>query len=126
MRLLFIVVMAFLLFSCEQSNRSAVLSMNNDVIDFGKIKIDSILRINFNFKNTGTDTLKLISASVDCGCTKVNYQREIFLPGEDGAIEVIYDPKLNNDSGLVSKNVGLRTNGVPPVKVIKIRGQVVR
>lgn len=111
--------------SCNQTQKYPILNVNKDAIDFGKIRIDSILKVYFDYQNTGSDTLKLISASTDCGCTDINYNKESLAPGEKGIIEVIYTPKSNNDSGFISKNIALRSNTLAPLKVIKIKGVVI-
>lgn len=110
--------------ACQQAKKSSVMTLEEDVVDFGKIKKDSILKVYFDFRNTGSDTLRLINVSADCGCTEVNYKKENILPGQDGVIEVIYKPGTNNDSGIVSKNIAIRSNSVSPIKVVKIKGEV--
>lgn len=111
--------------ACQNTKTSPLLTLEKEVLDFGKIKWDSILKTSFDFKNTGTDTLKLINVSADCGCTQVNYKKENIPPGQGSVIEVIYSPNINKDSGIVSKNIAIRSNSEPPIKVIKIKGEVV-
>ena len=114
------------LISCTQRQKSPILKINKEVIDFGQIKSDSVLKVYFEYQNGGTDSLQLMNATVDCGCTTVNYKKEKIAPGEKGIIEVIYLPKSNNDSGFVTKNVALMTNASLPIKVIKIKGAVIK
>lgn len=125
MRPSIIVILMILSAACQQGRKSSLLIFEKDMLDFGKIKKDSVLKVYFDFKNAGFDTLKFMNVSADCGCNEVNYKKEGFLPGQVGTIEVIYTPNSNNDSGIVSKNIAIRSNSEIPIKVIKIKGEVV-
>ena len=111
--------------SCNQPEKQPILSIKNDIINFGKIKSDSVLKVYFDYQNTGSDTLKILNVSADCGCTLINYEKENIAPGEVGEVEIIYIPKSNKDSGIVVKNIALRSNCLQPLRVIKIKGEVI-
>lgn len=113
-----------LLISCMSKQKRPVLDISRDVIDFGVIKGDSILKVYFEYKNSGSASLRMIKANADCGCTDVKYDKEVLFPGEKGIIEVIYQPGTNNDSGHISKNIAIMTNAQIPIKVIRIEGVV--
>lgn len=121
-----IISVILVMVSCMQNQKSPVLTFNKDIVDFGQIKSDSVLKIYFEYQNDGDDSLKLINATFDCGCTSVNYEKRGIAPGNKGAIEVIYLPKSNNDSGFVSKNIALLTNMTTPIKVIKFKGVIIK
>lgn len=123
---IYIGIVILILASCTSIQKGPILNINRDIIDFGEIKSDSLLTLYFEYQNTGSDSLKIIKAVADCGCNDVKYDKEILNPGEKGIIEVIYQPKSNSDSGFVSKNIALMTNAATPIKIIKIKGVVIK
>lgn len=41
-------------------------------------------------------------------------------------MKVIYEPKSNGDSGFVAKNIAVMANASTPIKIIKIKGIVIK
>jgi hypothetical protein len=66
-----------------------------DSYDLGSIPSDTIIQRTFAFKNSGTDTLELISTTADCSCTVPSFTPGKFLPGETGFIKVSFSGKDN-------------------------------
>lgn len=112
--------------SCTPKQKEPMLIINRTIVDFGKIKSDSLLTIDFNYQNGGSDSLKIVNAVADCGCTSVQYDKKILALGEKGVMKVIYEPKSNGDSGFVAKNIAVMTNASTPIKIIKIKGIVIK
>ena len=121
---LFIAFAILILASCTSIQKKPILYITKEFIDFGEITNDSLLKLYFEYENIGSDSLKLLKITADCGCTYAKYDKEVLAVGEKGIIEVLYQPSLNRDSGFVSKNIALMTNAATPIKIIKIKGVV--
>ena len=77
----------------------------------------------FEFTNTGTAPLVIISATASCGCTRPSYPTEPIAPGKKGVIKVTYLP--DGRPGEFDKVIKVRTNAKESKKVsLKIRGTV--
>ncbi len=112
--------------SCNPENKHPILQFEEEVYDFGTIKDDSNLVVNFEFKNIGVSNLEIKKANADCGCTTVKFEKKEVKPGESGIIEIVYSPISNNDSGSISKNIALISNEQTPIRIIKIKGNVTK
>lgn len=62
----------------------------------------------FEFTNTGTKPLVIISATASCGCTRPQYPTEPIAPGKKGKIKVTYLPE--GRPGEFTRIVKVRTN----------------
>ncbi|MBF0411555.1 MAG: DUF1573 domain-containing protein [Desulfamplus sp.] len=77
----------------------------------------------FTVKNIGNSTLLIKSVKTDCGCTAVNYDREI-LAGEEGKIRINLDT-TGYANKTISKSVRVHTNDPEnSIKELKISGLV--
>lgn len=77
----------------------------------------------FEFTNTGTAPLVIISATASCGCTRPTYPTEPIAPGKKGVIKVTYLP--DGRPGEFDKVIKVRTNAKETKKVsLKIHGTV--
>ncbi|MDE6396418.1 MAG: DUF1573 domain-containing protein [Muribaculaceae bacterium] len=77
----------------------------------------------FEFKNTGTEPLIIVSATASCGCTRPTYPTAPIKPGETGKIKVTYLPA--GRPGEFNKAVKIRTNAKSTKKFsLKISGTV--
>lgn len=119
-------ICVFVLMSCLQKEKSPVLSISKEIINLGEIMSDSVLKFYVEYQNSGIGSLKIINASADCGYTSIKFDKEILMAGEKGSIEIIYTPAENKDSGVFSKNIAIRTNATTPIKVITIKGIVIK
>lgn len=77
----------------------------------------------FEFTNTGTSPLVIISAIASCGCTRPTYPTEPIAPGKKGKIKVTFLPE--GRPGEFDKVVKVRSNAKDQQKIsLKIRGTV--
>lgn len=78
----------------------------------------------FEFTNTGSEPLVIISANASCGCTRPSYPQAPIKPGKKGKIKVTYLPK--GRPGNFDKTVKVRTNDPRNKRInLKISGSVV-
>ncbi|MDE7135186.1 MAG: DUF1573 domain-containing protein [Muribaculaceae bacterium] len=93
--------------------------------DFGTIKeADGAVTCEFEFTNTGTSPLVVVSANAECGCTKPQYPMKPIKPGEKGKIKVTFLPA--GYKGEFVKQVKVKTNDKKAKTIrLKISGVVI-
>ena len=132
MRILLYISICFLFFSCSNSedkiddnlidNGAEITIIGDESINFGEIIQGEKVNLEFKIKNTGTGNLKITQAKASCGCTQLEYPKEIIKPGNQESISVTFDSK--NRSGKQKKNITLTTNATPSIKILTIEGMV--
>jgi hypothetical protein len=66
------------------------LTFEKLVYNFGDVNPNSKQICVFNFKNTGSDVLKIIDVNSSCGCTITKLLKNEYAPGESGSLGVGY------------------------------------
>jgi len=129
-----------LLIGCTESHKSSKESNSNTsnqpttekyadlqlieaFFDFGSIVQGEVVSHTFSFRNAGTEVLIIKDLIPDCGCTKPKIDKKVLKPGEEGAVEVIFDS--NGWHGSQYKSVTLRTNSPIREKSVTIKANVV-
>jgi hypothetical protein len=80
-----------------------------DSWNFGKIRASGgIVKHTFSLKNDTREVLNVFGAHASCGCTAVEMDKKVILPGESANLEVKFDPK--NYSGQVTQYVYVNTD----------------
>lgn len=104
---------------------NAVIKMSERNWEFGTVHENGgPVSHEFEFVNTGTAPLVIISANASCGCTRPSYPQEPVKPGKKGKIKVTYLPQ--GRPGTFEKNVKVRTNDPKNKRItLTIRGNVV-
>jgi hypothetical protein len=108
-----------LLAAAQQSQ----IVFSNQEYDFGTFKESAgIQTTKFEFTNKGSAPLVINAVSASCGCTSPKWTKEPVPPGEQGSIEVSYDPR--NRPGAFNKSVMVRSNASNGTVVLRITGKV--
>lgn len=94
-----------------------------EVIDYGKIALNADGVRTFKFKNTGKTPLVISDIKSSCGCTVPKKPTDPIMPGESGEIEVKY---ATNRPGGFSKSITVTSNADEPVKMLQIKGIVLK
>ncbi len=131
MRILVYISICFLFFSCSNSedkiddnlidNGAEITIVGDEAINFGEIIQGKDKNIEFIIQNTGTGDLIITNAKASCGCTKLEYPKEIIKPGNKERIKVTFN---SNKTGEQKKNITLTTNATPSIKILTIEGMV--
>ncbi|MBT4218191.1 MAG: DUF1573 domain-containing protein [Flavobacteriales bacterium] len=131
MRILVYISICFLFFSCSNSedkiddnlidNGAEITIVGDEAINFGEIIQGKDKNIEFIIQNTGTGNLIITNAKASCGCTKLEYPKEIIKPGNKERIKVTFN---SNKTGEQKKNITLTTNATPSIKILTIEGMV--
>lgn len=101
----------------------AKLDFETLVHDFGTFKeTDGSQSYSFKFVNNGASPLILNNVRAACGCTTPKWTKEPVAPGQNGFIEVSYNPK--NRPGPFNKTVTVSSNAENATVVLRIKGVV--
>jgi hypothetical protein len=100
-----------------------VFEFVTEVIDYGKIALNADGVRTFKFKNVGKSPLVINDIKSSCGCTVPKKPAGPIMPGDSGEIEVKYD---TNRAGGFSKSITVASNADEPVKMLQIKGIVLK
>ncbi len=104
-----------------ENPNAAEITFENEVHDYGTIKVGADGTCEFKFKNTGKEPLIISGAKGSCGCTVPTYPKEPIMTSQTGIIKVHYDTKR---VGAFTKTVTISSNAKTDTKVITIKGVV--
>lgn len=104
-------------------SKTAQISFDTDVHDFGTIKEESgKVSYKFEFVNTGTTPLLIETVKATCGCTAPNWTRQPIAPGGKGFVAATYDPAGRPNA--FTKYLYVTSNSNPAVTKLTIKGEV--
>ena len=99
------------------------MTFEQTTIDYGKVNSESNARRYFKFTNTGNAALIIKKVKGSCGCVVLNFPKKPILPNEKGEIEIVYNVLK---VGRISRTVTVTANTKKPVKILKIKGRVLK
>ena len=105
-----------------QNENAAVISFEEEVVDYGTVEQGADGVREFVFTNTGKSPLIISNAVGSCGCTVPTWPKEPIKPGQKAAIKVKYDTKR---IGAINKSITITSNATEATKIIRIKGTVV-
>jgi P pilus assembly chaperone PapD len=108
MKRLFISILVSLFMVTLSWAASAKITFDKTEIDFGNADSGKVVELEFNFQNTGDDTLIIKNIATSCGCTVSQVEKKEYKPGEKGVIPVKFMTQGYN--GKVVKTVTVSTN----------------
>jgi len=108
----------------QQEKGISKIEFNEMEHNFGTLTEGEVVSYTFEFKNTGTASLVIKSASASCGCTVPKYDKEPIPPGDSGSLEVVFNSR--GKLGQQHKTVGIRTNGQPGFILLNIYAEVLK
>lgn len=101
------------------------ITFTSDKHDFGDVLAGPQLEYNFEFTNTGQNTLIVKNVSTSCGCTgaMVDEKKE-YGPGDKGKIHVTFNTQ--GRTGVNEKNITVESNDITnPRKILTISSNIV-
>ena len=119
--LLTTVVALFAVCSIAQIKVDAVVKMNTEKYDFGKIKQGEPVTYAFEIKNIGNKPLVVENSWASCGCTTPEKISEPIQPGASAKLKVQYNAAA---VAPFTKDVNIKFAGIDEVKTVKIVGEV--
>ncbi len=90
--------------------------------NFGKIKKNKPVTVEFEFKNPGMIPLIIENVESSCGCTVPDYPKQPIMSGASGKITVTFDAKT---TGYFSKTITVKSNTDDGVSYLYIKGEVI-
>ncbi|NCX95653.1 MAG: DUF1573 domain-containing protein [Chitinophagia bacterium] len=90
--------------------------------NFGEVPEGPTAECDFEFSNTGTDSITIVEAHGSCGCTVPTYPKEPIPPGKTGKIHVVYN--TDHRAGPIMKDVTIKSDAKSGTKVLHIAGTV--
>ncbi|MCK9613559.1 MAG: DUF1573 domain-containing protein [Bacteroidales bacterium] len=108
--------------SNENNTSLAEIKFDKTEHDYGTIKKGADGSCEFTFKNTGKEPLILSNVKSSCGCTVPTWPKDPILPGQTGAIKVVYDTKR---VGTISKTITVISNAETGTVTLSIKGNVI-
>ena len=101
----------------------AVLVWDKTVHDFGDISVtDGPQTCTFTLTNKGKEPIAIYEVVSSCGCTDVQWTRELLQPGQSGTVSATY----KNDDGPLpfDKTLTVYISGVKRPVILRLRGVV--
>ncbi len=65
--------------------------------NFGFVKKGAVVKIEFEFTNTGNQPLLITDAKAECSCTTIKFNSEPILPNQLNKITIMFDTKTVYD-----------------------------
>lgn len=91
--------------------------------DTGEILDTDESKVSFLFRNTGLGPLTITQVKVTCGCTVPELAKKTYMPGEQGTLDVTFDPK--GKRGALARNITIFTDSeLTPSEGIVVRSLV--
>jgi hypothetical protein len=106
-----------------QSTTKPEFKFVKELINYGKIVQNSDRHRIFEFTNVGKSPLIIKDIKTSCDCTVPEIPTAPIMPGEKGRITVSYD---TSKIGGFSKQITLFSNAKTEIKIIRIKGFVVK
>lgn len=76
--------------------------------DTGEILDTGLGRVSFLFRNTGSGPLTITQVKPACGCTIPELAKKTYMPGEQGSLDVTFDPK--GKRGAIARSITIFTD----------------
>lgn len=98
------------------------VELDRDVANMGEIMFQLPSKVSFTLKNAGDEPLGITEVIPSCGCTAVEWTRELIAPGAEGTITAVYDAKM---LGSFQKDLEVYTNASDEPMYLHMQGRVV-
>lgn len=90
--------------------------------NFGKVKHNQPVTVEFSFVNQSGKTVIIEDATAECGCTKPEFPPRPIATGKGGTIKVTYDSKT---MGAFTKKITVKLVNDNTLIVLSVSGEVV-
>lgn len=123
MKKVFLLASAFVLTLAvkAQTKVDSMIKMNQEVHDFGKIRVGIPVTYEFEIKNISNAPIVVENAWGSCGCTVPEKPAEPILPGKTAKMKVSYNAAA---VAPINKDVFIQVAGAPQPKTVHITGEV--
>lgn len=122
MKPLHAIIIFCLTVQCSGYNKQAKVGFENKELNFNSLHRGEKFKGEFIFYNSGNAPLVIEDVTADCGCNSISFTQEEIHEKAYGKITVIYDSE--SDKGDVVKTITVRSNTIPKINVLYIKGNV--
>ncbi len=102
-----ILSMAFSVSSYSQESRAIDITFVQENLDIGTVKRGEKRTFQYQFTNTGTESIEIAIVS-GCDCTTLEWTRGVIAPQDSGVIDVIFDSSEKEASETVDVDMYLK------------------
>lgn len=88
--------------------RQPRIEVSSDYFYFGYMPTNAIVQHLYWIRNTGNDTLRIVSVKPGCGCTTAPLSKDEIAPGDSAQLKVVFDSK--NMIGKMVKDIDIFSN----------------
>ncbi|MDP1801559.1 MAG: DUF1573 domain-containing protein [Bacteroidota bacterium] len=102
----------------------AKLELKDAKQNFGMVKKGEVVKLDYEFTNTGNEPLIITEAEVSCSCTTVDFPKQPIAPNQTGKVVVSFDTKTVYDRQ--DRVVLLKSNDPKSPSKVRYKGFVLR
>jgi hypothetical protein len=81
----------------EGKKTTAYFKVKDPKFNFGFVKQGTVVKIEYDFQNTGTEPLIISNIEVSCGCTVADFPHYPIKPGESSIVLITFNTKEKYD-----------------------------
>ena len=115
-----VLFLPFFLFSCLPLNAQRIV-VTNTTIDCGRVGYEQPVTATYELRNKGKRRLVIESVRTDCGCTAVDFPKEV-PAGDNFTIKMTYDAR---QLGHFHKMAAIKSNGSKDIVYLTMKGIVI-
>lgn len=112
----------FSFLSAQEKNERAFLKVKHPTYNFGFVRQGKVVKIEYYFVNTGTDTLYISTIEVTCGCTVADFPHYPIKAGDTGTILITFNTKEKFDRQ--DRTVEVISNAVNSPTKLRFKGVI--
>lgn len=102
----------------------ATIQFKDSKKNFGMVKKGEVVKVAYEFKNSGNSPLIIYDYKVGCSCTEVEFSRDPINPGETSEILVKFDTKSVYDRQ--DRIIEISSNAKNNIQKIRLKGVVLK
>ena len=132
MRYLFSLQLIIIFICCNQQdkkissalieNGASISVIGDETLDFGQIVEGEKVDLEFSLKNSGSGDLIISKINASCGCTQIEYPKDIIKISDTFKIKITFDSE--DRLGKQTKKITIVSNATPNVKILTIKGTI--
>ena len=103
-------------------NGASISVIGDETLDFGQIVEGEKVDLEFSLQNSGTGDLIISKINASCGCTQIEYPKDIIKISDTFKIKITFDSE--DRLGKQTKKITIVSNATPNVKILTIKGTI--
>ena len=112
----------FSFLNAQEKGTGPFLKIKTPKYNFGFVKQETIVKIEYEFQNSGADTLYISNIEVTCGCTVADYPHYPIKPGDTGIILITFNTKEKFDRQ--DRTVDVVSNAINSPTKLRFKGVI--